>query len=132
MFRTLFCTENNFKSRPMKTLLSAKNDKAKFDFCKFFEFAFIATIDKQQDLGQLTNKCSQDFILYWKQLLPLFPRPMKTLLSAKMKSKIRLCKFFEFGIYSRLIDKQDLRQLTNKCSQELYFVLKTTAIISDL
>jgi hypothetical protein len=59
--------------------------KLKFDF-KFFGFAFYshATIDKQQDLGDNWQiNFTRTFILLLKTTLPLFPRPMKTLLGAK-------------------------------------------------
>jgi hypothetical protein len=70
-------------SQTYETLLSAKNDKKKKSdfFANSFDLHFIAaTIEKQQDLGQLTNKCSQK-LYFIENSLPLFPRPMKTLLA---------------------------------------------------
>jgi hypothetical protein len=52
---------------------------------------------------------------------------------AKNDAKIDFCKFFEFCIfYSHNWETiRFRRQLTNKCSQELYFVLKQLCIISQ-
>jgi hypothetical protein len=108
--------------------------KAKIDFCKFLSFAFYSRHNWEttrfRDNWQIN--VHKNFILYWKQ--PLFPRPMKTPVGAKNdKAKIRLLQiFWVLHFIAATIDKQqDRRQLTNKCSQELYFVLKTAfAIIS--
>jgi hypothetical protein len=67
----------------MKTPL--RMTKAKFlTFANSWVLHFIAaTIEKQQDLGQLTNKCSQELYFVLKTASHYFPRPMKTLLGAK-------------------------------------------------
>jgi hypothetical protein len=84
---------------PFKTLLSAKIDKAKFWFCKFFEFAFIA-IGTNMFRNNWLLKVNKDFILYdWKQ--SEFHTP-KTLLSAKIdKAKFWFLQILWVCIYSR-------------------------------
>jgi hypothetical protein len=64
--RTLFCTETALPLfRPLKTLLSAKNDKAKkFWLCKIWVLHFIAaTIEKQQGLDNWQINVHKNFIL---------------------------------------------------------------------
>jgi hypothetical protein len=129
--RTLFCTENTLHYfQTYENTVGAKNDKKlKFDFCNWV-LHFIASHNWETTRfrRQLTNKCSQELYFVLKTALPLFPDLWETLLGAKkMTKQIRLfANSWVLHFIAATIDKTTrLRQLTNKCSQELYFVLKT-------
>jgi hypothetical protein len=91
-----------------------------------------ATIEKQQDLGDNWQINVHKNFIVLKTALPLFPRPMKTLLALRMtKAKIRLCKFFGVCIYSHHNWQTTIwRQLTNKCSKNFILYWKQLSIIS--
>jgi hypothetical protein len=71
--------------RPENTV-GRKNEKAKIDFANSLSFAFYSRhIEKQQPWEQLTNKCSQNFVL--RKQLAIILNTYETLLETKNDKK---------------------------------------------
>jgi hypothetical protein len=132
--RTLFCTQSfAIISRPMKHCYAQEWQKLKLTFANSLSFAFIAAlIDKQQDFRTI-DKQMFTRTLFCTEKSYIISQTLKTLLRLRMtKAEIDFCKFFDFAFYSRYNWETTRRQLTNKCSQELYFVIENSfAIISQ-
>jgi hypothetical protein len=112
--------------RPLKTLLGAKITKFILQILSFLSL-YYSDWQNNRDLGQLTN-VHKNFILF--ETTTLFPRPMKHCWALRWQKLKLTFKSLSFAFYATIEKQQDLGQLTNNVHKELYFVPKTTFIIS--